>query len=102
MGRRLNVYIVDDSALQAGIAQALLEQAGHHVVTYSSGVDALRAIPGRRPDCVLMDIMMPGLDGYELCGRLRAMEQLSGIKLVMMSTKEIGRASCRERVYVLV
>jgi len=87
VGRRLNVCIVDDSALQADIARALLEKAGHGVVTYRSGADALRELPARPPDCILMDIMMPGLDGYELCRRLRATEALAGAKLVMMSTK---------------
>jgi phosphoribosyl 1,2-cyclic phosphodiesterase/CheY-like chemotaxis protein len=86
VGRRLDVSIVDDSALQTDIARALLEKAGHSVVTYRSGADALRDL-ARRPDCVLMDIMMPGMDGYELCRRLRAMEALARTKLVMMSTK---------------
>jgi phosphoribosyl 1,2-cyclic phosphodiesterase/CheY-like chemotaxis protein len=85
--RKLSVYIVDDSATQAHIARALLEKEGHTVITNSSSVDALRDIPGRRPDCVLMDIMMPELDGYGLCRRLRAMAELGETKLVMMSTK---------------
>ncbi len=87
VGKPLNVYIVDDSAMQADIARALLEKAGHSVVTYRSGTDALRDLPAGRPDCILMDIMMPGLDGYELCRRLRAMDALARTKLVMMSTK---------------
>lgn len=87
MAKLLNVYIVDDSALQADIARALLEKAGHSVVTYRAGSDALQDLPAGQPDCILMDIMMPGMDGYELCRRLRAMEALAGTKLVMMSTK---------------
>ena len=87
MGKRLNVYLVDDSAMQADIARALLERAGHTVVSYGSGSDALQGLSGERPDCILMDIMMPGIDGYELCRRLRAMASLAGTKLVMMSTK---------------
>ena len=87
MGKRLHVYIVDDSAVQADIARALLEKAGHSVVTYRSGADALLTLPDERPDCILLDIMMPGLDGYELCRRLRAMDALAATKLVMMSTK---------------
>jgi phosphoribosyl 1,2-cyclic phosphodiesterase len=87
VAKRLTIYIVDDSVVQSDIARALLEKAGHTVVAYDSGVAALREIPGERPDCILMDIMMPGLDGYELCRRLRAMEALAGTKLVMMSTK---------------
>lgn len=86
-GRRLSVYIVDDSRMQADIARALLEKAGHRVVSNPSSLDALRDIPAQRPDCVLMDIMMPELDGYELCHRLRGMTELRDTKLVMMSSK---------------
>ena len=87
VSRRLNVHIVDDSAVQADIARALLEKAGHSVVTCHSSADALRDLPATRPDCVLTDIMMPEMDGYELCRRLRAMDALAETKLVMMSTK---------------
>ena len=84
---RLRVYIVDDSRTQAEIARGLLESAGHQVTVNHSSVAALAAIPRERPDCVLMDIMMPELDGHELCRRLRALPELSGTKLVMVSAK---------------
>jgi phosphoribosyl 1,2-cyclic phosphodiesterase/CheY-like chemotaxis protein len=87
MAKRLTVYVVDDSPVQADLARALLETAGHRVVTYRSGADVLQAAAAAPPDCILMDIMMPGIDGYELCRRLRAMEGLAGTKLVMVSTK---------------
>jgi phosphoribosyl 1,2-cyclic phosphodiesterase/ActR/RegA family two-component response regulator len=87
MGKPLSIYIVDDSAVQTEIAKALLEKAGHAVITNRSSADALRDIPARRPDCVLMDIMMPEIDGYELCRRLRAMPGLAHTTLLVMSTK---------------
>jgi phosphoribosyl 1,2-cyclic phosphodiesterase len=87
VAKPLNVYIVDDSAIQSDIARGLLEKAGHRVVAYGSAADALKDLPAERPDCILMDIMMPGLDGYELCRRLRALDALAATKLVMMSTK---------------
>ena len=73
--------------MQTEIARALLEKAGHTVTINHSSAEALRDIAAVRPDCVLMDIMMPQLDGYELCRRLRAMPELAATKLVMMSTK---------------
>lgn len=87
MGRSLRIYIVDDSAMQADIAKALLEKAGHAVTVNCSSVEALREIPATRPDCVLIDIMMPQLDGYELCRRLRGHPDLAATKLVMVTTK---------------
>jgi phosphoribosyl 1,2-cyclic phosphodiesterase/ActR/RegA family two-component response regulator len=85
--RRLSVYVVEDSRTQADIARALLEKAGHHVVTCPSSVEALRDIPCRRPDCVLIDIMLPEVDGYEVCRRLRAIPELAPTKLAMVSVK---------------
>src|SRR5262245_41195463 len=87
MGRPLNIYVVDDSAVQTDIAKALLEKAGHAVTVNRSSAEALRDIPLRRPDCVLMDIMMPEIDGYDLCRRIRAMPELAETKVFMMSTK---------------
>jgi phosphoribosyl 1,2-cyclic phosphodiesterase/CheY-like chemotaxis protein len=87
MARRLTVCVVDDSPVQAEIARALLEKAGHTVLAYRSSVDALREAPVRRPDCVLTDLMMPEVDGYELCRRLREIPQLAATKIVTMSTK---------------
>jgi CheY-like chemotaxis protein len=87
MVRRLRVHIVDDSRTQAELARGLLEREGHQVVVSLSSVEALREVPAQRPDCVLMDIMMPALDGHELCRQLRALPELAGTKLVMMSAK---------------
>jgi len=84
---RLRVYIVEDSRTQAEIARGILEQAGHEVSVSLSSVEALREIPAQHPDCVLLDIMMPELDGHELCRRLRALPELSETKLVMVSAK---------------
>jgi len=87
MAKALRVYIVEDNPVQADIAKALLEKSGHIVTVSRSSEEALQAIPGARPDCVVIDIMLPGIDGYELCRRLRARDDLAGTKLVMMSTK---------------
>jgi CheY-like chemotaxis protein len=87
MGRRLRVTIVDDSRTQAEIARGLLEREGHQVRVSASSVAALEEVPRDPPDCVLLDIMMPELDGHELCRRLRARPELAGTKLVMVSAK---------------
>jgi phosphoribosyl 1,2-cyclic phosphodiesterase/ActR/RegA family two-component response regulator len=85
--RPLRVHIVDDSRTQAEIARALLEKAGHTVTVTHSSTAALRDIPAAVPDCVLIDLMMPELDGYELCRRLRLLPALARTKLVVVSSK---------------
>ena len=87
MSRPLNIYVVDDSPVQTEIAKALLEKAGHVVTVNRSSAEALREIPAQRPDCVIMDIMMPEIDGYDLCRRIRSMPELADTKVFMMSTK---------------
>jgi phosphoribosyl 1,2-cyclic phosphodiesterase/CheY-like chemotaxis protein len=87
MGGKLTVYVVDDSRTQAEIARALLEKAGHNVILSTASQEALARIPCVKPDCVLFDLMMPGLDGYELCRRLRAMPELAATRLVVVSSK---------------
>lgn len=87
MAGKLRVYVVDDSRPQAEITRALLEKAGHEVILSTDSQDALAKIPGVKPDCVLFDLMMPGLDGYELCRRLRGLPELAGTRLVVVSSK---------------
>src|SRR5262249_55993043 len=87
MASKLTVYVVDDSRMQAEIVRALLEKAGHEAIISTSSQEALAQIPCAKPDCVLFDLMMPGLDGYELCRRLRAMPELARTRLVVVSSK---------------
>jgi phosphoribosyl 1,2-cyclic phosphodiesterase/CheY-like chemotaxis protein len=87
MASKLTVYVVDDSHTQAEIMRALLEKAGHHAIISTSSQEALAQIPCAKPDCVVFDLMMPGLDGYELCRRLRAMPDLAATRLIVVSSK---------------
>jgi phosphoribosyl 1,2-cyclic phosphodiesterase len=87
MAGKRTVYVVDDSRTQAEITRALLEKAGHEAIISTASQEALGKIPCVKPDCVLFDLMMPGLDGYELCRRLREMPELAGTKLVVVSSK---------------
>jgi len=66
------ILAVDDTPQNLRLLEALLSRDGYEVVTAASGDEALRAIAERPPDLVLLDILMPGMDGYELTRRLRA------------------------------
>jgi phosphoribosyl 1,2-cyclic phosphodiesterase/ActR/RegA family two-component response regulator len=95
--RKLTVYVVDDSRTQVDIARALLEKEGHTVLAHGSSEEALREIEAWKPDCVLVDLMMPGLDGYELCRRVRSQPALAATKLIVVSTKAYD--SDRQRAF---
>ena len=76
------VLAVDDDADFLGLTQTWLENAGYDVLTAHDGVEGLRRVFSSRPDLVLLDASMPGMDGYEVCRRIRDM---SDIPVIMMT-----------------
>jgi phosphoribosyl 1,2-cyclic phosphodiesterase len=87
MADALRFVIVDDNLASATIAKVLLEGRGYEAVIHTVPEEALEAIPGDPPDCVLLDILMPGIDGLEVCQRLKAMPELADLKVVMCTSK---------------
>jgi phosphoribosyl 1,2-cyclic phosphodiesterase/ActR/RegA family two-component response regulator len=87
MADGLRFVVVDDSIVSASVTQAVLEGAGHSTTVYTSSEEAMVAIPADPPDGVLLDIMMPGIDGLEMCSRLRSTPGLEGLKIIMCTAK---------------
>ncbi len=79
------VLIVDDNQDAANSLAMLLNMQGHDAQAVYSGKEAIQRTEVFRPDVALLDIGLPEMDGYELAGRLRAMPQLSGIRLVALT-----------------
>ena len=67
----MNFYLVDDDPDILSFLTRALEDAGHRVEAVPSSLQALKQIPMSRPDCVITDIMMPEMDGFELTRELR-------------------------------
>jgi CheY-like chemotaxis protein len=87
MTDRYSAHVVDDDPVMLALLVHCLSAGGFEVSSASSGEEALGAILANRPDCVVLDIMMPGMDGMEVCRRLRNEPRLSATKIVMMSGK---------------
>lgn len=68
----LTILVVDDEPAMVGALGALLGQAGHRIVAAYDGEEALRRFAADRVDVVLLDLAMPGLDGADVCRRMRA------------------------------
>lgn len=85
--QRKNFYLVDDSGITAATIQALLENAGHYVTSTTNSAFALAQIPLAKPDCVIVDLMMPGLNGFQLLEYLAGEEVLEKTKWVVLSGK---------------
>ncbi|HEY3108956.1 MAG TPA: response regulator, partial [Chloroflexota bacterium] len=79
------VLIVDDSEQNLAVIRAQLERAGYVVSTATSGGAGLAAAAADRPDLIVLDVMMPDLDGYEVCQRLRADAATASTPIVMLT-----------------
>ncbi|MCB2185922.1 MAG: response regulator [Deltaproteobacteria bacterium] len=80
------ILVVDDSRLNLRLLETLLAPLGHEVILASSGEEALAQVRHTLPDLILLDIMMPGLDGYEVARRLRAYPPTVHVPIVMVTT----------------
>jgi CheY-like chemotaxis protein len=79
----LRILVVDDNRDAADSLAALLQLLGHPVTVAYDGPSGLRAAATDRPDCVFLDITMPGMNGYEVARRLRA--ELGRVKLIALT-----------------
>jgi serine phosphatase RsbU (regulator of sigma subunit)/CheY-like chemotaxis protein len=81
-----DVLVVEDSATQALKLQHLLEQNGCAVSVAYDGRQALERLKDHRPDLIISDIVMPGIDGYEMCRRIKANGDLRSIPIVLLTS----------------
>ena len=83
--RGARVLVVDDGPQNVALLRAQLERAGYVVDAAGDGASALEAVKAAPPDIVLLDLMMPGIDGYEVCRRLKNDELTRAIPVVMVT-----------------
>lgn len=82
------VLIVDDSPTVCKLVTLTLERQGYTVIPASDGLEALAKINERLPDLILLDIMMPRMDGYQLCKTIKGNQETENIPVVMLSGKD--------------
>lgn len=85
------VLLIEDSATQAAKFRALLEGAGYRVDLAESGEAGLRRFEASPYDLVLSDILMPGINGYEVCKRIKAMGRTPAVPVVLLTMLEDPR-----------
>jgi DNA-binding response OmpR family regulator len=89
------VLVVDDEPNIVLSLEFLMRRAGFEVEVARNGAEALQALEGSPPDLLLLDVMMPEFDGYEVCERIRARPEWNGTRIVMLTAR--GREAERER-----
>jgi twitching motility two-component system response regulator PilG len=82
------VMVIDDSQTIRRTAETLLAREGYAVITASDGYEALGKIVDHAPDLIFIDIMMPRLDGYQVCALIKGNPKFSGTPVVMLSSKD--------------
>jgi CheY-like chemotaxis protein/ribonuclease BN (tRNA processing enzyme) len=94
----MKFFVIDDDSTALTLLELVLTVAGHEVEKSSSALEALKRIPAVRPDCVITDLMMPGMDGFELIRELRRRPELAHTKIIVLSGKtyEFDRRRAKE------
>jgi len=82
---REEILVVDDTPASLRLLTELLTQHGYHVRPAEDGALALESVAAKTPDLILLDVSMPGMDGYEACRRLKADEKSSRIPVIFIS-----------------
>ena len=81
------ILVADDEAGIVDIARANLEGYGYTVIAASDGEEALRQIRDEKPDLVILDVLMPELDGWDVLERIEADPEMSGIPVIMLTAR---------------
>jgi phosphoribosyl 1,2-cyclic phosphodiesterase/ActR/RegA family two-component response regulator len=87
MEQTYRFYIVDDDPVSVRVVTRILESMSHRVFSSLQGAEAVEEIVRVALDCILLDIMMPGVDGIEMCRMIRKIEVLAETKIVMVTGK---------------
>jgi DNA-binding response OmpR family regulator len=89
MGDNLSpsVLVVDDEPQARTMLRLILARAGFEVLEAQDGYEALAEVDRALPDAMILDIMMPGIDGFEVCERLRGDERTADLPIIMLSAK---------------
>lgn len=82
-----NILIIEDDRSAARLAQYTLQQVGYEVSLAYDGFEGLNKAIADRPDLIILDVMLPGLDGYEVCHRLRERNETAALPVLMISAK---------------
>ncbi len=81
---KAKVLLIDDDETLLGLLVDHMHTAGYHPLTANRGLEGLRLVAETTPDLVVLDVMMPAMDGWEVCQRLR---EISSIPIIMLTAK---------------
>jgi len=84
---RKKILLVDDSATTLMMEQMVLRGTAYQIVTAKNGREAVAAAAAERPDLILLDVVMPEMNGFEACRRIREQAATREVPIIMVTTK---------------
>lgn len=85
------ILVIDDNLNDVLLIRRVLERSGYDVATAASGDEGLRVVLDQRPQCILVDYRMPGMDGFEFCRRLKSDEQFRSVPVLMLTGADAAK-----------
>src|SRR5262245_25741876 len=82
-----SVLVVDDEPLTRNLLRLMLEPAGYHVCGAGDGMEALTMVKEAHPDIMILDVMMPAMDGLTVCRLIREDAEVASLPIIMLSGK---------------
>jgi twitching motility two-component system response regulator PilH len=82
------ILVVDDSPTEIHVVRSILEKLGHQIVTAPNGEEGVKAAKSVKPDLILMDVVMPGMNGFQACRTITRDPETSGIPVIMVTSKD--------------
>ena len=87
MDTQRTIMVVDDNPDIITIVKTILEGKGYNVLSASSGQELLSLLNNQKPDLIILDIMMPEMDGLEVLGRLKGITETASIPVILLTAK---------------
>jgi len=81
------ILVIEDDPATSRLVDYSLRHEGYQVITSSNGLEGIRKAHSESPDLVILDVMLPGMDGFEICHRLRSEPATAGLPILMFSAK---------------
>lgn len=98
MNNKINILIIDDEVVSRYTMETLLEDDKHNLFFAEDGLQGLEKADTLNPDIVFLDVMMPGINGFEVCRRLRAIPNFLALPIIMITAWDdpVARQRCLE------
>jgi DNA-binding response OmpR family regulator len=84
----VKILWIDDDRLLLTLGKDALERVGYQIVTATDGASGITAAQRERPDLIILDVLMPNLDGYQICRRMRADPELKDTPILLLTALE--------------